>query len=190
MASRDTNNQKRDEIKAIMAALFAQGWTATMLAAYMGHTTSCISSWKLGKSMGTNAERAELAALPAPGSPEVAKCLAASVVAAEKEVRAAEDHLARELAPKAFAKTMAHALSSEKFRMQCCQNGLADADRDPESRAQDQAGLAKCQALINDPAKLEAHVRANIERWSKISGARQALKDAQAAVEAQKSIGQ
>lgn len=63
MAKKETNEAKREEMKAICAAALAAGWTAPVLAAYFGH--SSFSPFVNGKSMGTNTLRREIAELPA-----------------------------------------------------------------------------------------------------------------------------
>lgn len=197
MAKSETNQRKREEIKAIMAALFERGWTALMLAAYTGHTTSCISAWKLGKSMGTNAERAELAALPAPDAPEVRSHLVAQVVVAEKQLAKAEEYRTR-LLTKEFAEHCESARRHAASWAEHCRRSLAALPltrdtfsqrcEDVDSKKHFEMDLAKYSAIASDPKVCEASVRADIDRWSKISGARQALKDAKAAVEAQKQL--
>jgi transcriptional regulator with XRE-family HTH domain len=64
MASKVTNDRKRNEMKEIMAGVFAKGWKSAEVAAVIGVTPSNISSWKAGKNMGTNEGRARLMALP------------------------------------------------------------------------------------------------------------------------------
>ncbi len=64
MAKKATNDAKRVQMQAIMAGVFEKGWSPTEVAAVIGTTPSNISSWKMGKNMGTNEVRARLAALP------------------------------------------------------------------------------------------------------------------------------
>lgn len=187
MAKAETNQRKREEIKAIMTAVFERGWTALILAAYTRHTTSCISSWKLGKSMGTNAERAMLQTLPVVSDPTVGEELEDSLRAAKKELVRTEAELASYLSPAKFQKTCAQQRSAIKSYLEGTRNAIKGASSE-DDRAYFQKQADKYEALLSDQAALEAYVRDEVERWSKVSGARQAHKDAEAALNAWEKI--
>jgi hypothetical protein len=103
MARRETNEAKREEMKAILAELMLKGWTAGMLAFWMDVTSSCISSWKTGKSMGTNAQREVLERLPA-YEPEGKASLQAKLL---KRIEEAKEFLAKDEAELAALKAKA-----------------------------------------------------------------------------------
>ena len=71
MSRTSTNERKRKAMKALVAGLLERGWTITRLAAYTGYTSSGVSAWKAGRSMGTNAQREVLAKLPDADHPDV-----------------------------------------------------------------------------------------------------------------------
>jgi len=83
MATKETtearNEQKRYDIAVGVARAKAYGWSTADLALLCGVTTGCISSWGRGASMGTNADRQRLAALPIRSSPAGWDALEAAV---------------------------------------------------------------------------------------------------------------
>jgi hypothetical protein len=89
MAKKETNDAKREEMKAICEAVVARGWTAPVLAAYFGY--SSFSPFLNGKSMGTNTLRHNIAELPA-FSLDLVKARIADIerCAAENEAARAE----------------------------------------------------------------------------------------------------
>jgi len=64
MASRETNEAKRAEMKALVAKALEGGWTRQTLAAVFGLSASSMGAWANGRSMGSNQERDMLALLP------------------------------------------------------------------------------------------------------------------------------
>jgi transcriptional regulator with XRE-family HTH domain len=95
MASKVTNDRKRNEMKEIMAGVFAKGWKPAEIAAVIGVTPSNISSWKAGKNMGTNDARSTLSNLPNHSEP-LARVLM------EKAVQKAQTNLAYEQNQRSF----------------------------------------------------------------------------------------
>lgn len=66
MSRVETNEQKRVEMRQLIANLRRLGWTTAQLAAWMWVTPGTVSTWGAGASMGTNTQRATLAKLKSP----------------------------------------------------------------------------------------------------------------------------
>lgn len=64
MSNKVINSGKRDQMRRYTTQLMvAKGWTVAQLGAVFGVSESTIRSWKAGKSMGTNEQRAQLGRL-------------------------------------------------------------------------------------------------------------------------------
>lgn len=62
-----TNDKKRTEMKTLIAQAYKNGWSKNELAALLGVSAGAVATYAIGSSMGTNALRAQLAALPPKG---------------------------------------------------------------------------------------------------------------------------
>jgi len=62
MATTETNEAKRAEMREIIAEAFGKGWSRAELAAYAGVSEGTIGSYARGASMGTNTIRSTLLA--------------------------------------------------------------------------------------------------------------------------------
>lgn len=114
MASTETNAAKRDLMAATIAACRKRGWTTAQLAAWMHVTTSTVNSWGRGASMGTNAQREELAKLEAPGPHRVR--VAELVRMLDREVAVSENLLAEDRAFGANGVAASRAARIERIR--------------------------------------------------------------------------
>jgi type II secretory pathway component PulJ len=74
MANKGTNDLKREDMKKLVEAAKAAGWTTAVLSAFIGVSSGTISSWGRGDSMGTNGQRERLRTLRSPReeSPRIA----------------------------------------------------------------------------------------------------------------------
>jgi len=84
--STELNNLKREEMKNLIVALEARGYTRQTLGFLMGVSGSSISSWASGKSMGTNAQRLQMAGLPAFDAKHVRTTLEARVARSQERL--------------------------------------------------------------------------------------------------------
>ena len=114
MTSREnTNDNKRAEMKAIMAKVLTV-WTRKEVAAVMYVSTSAVSQWSNGKSMGTNDQRAKLAAFAGQSRAEVVAAalghLALAVANAEANPYFSEMAQARRMATLAGYRTAIEAI--------------------------------------------------------------------------------
>lgn len=66
MASVEINDRKRVQMSSHIIRLRNLGWTNTQLAVWMGVSPGTVAQWWRAKSMGTNAQRGELAKLGSP----------------------------------------------------------------------------------------------------------------------------
>jgi hypothetical protein len=105
MAKKETNDAKRVEMKQLVEAAVAKGWTNSTLAAFFGY--SSFGPFANGKSMGTNELRAQLRQIE---SPAVYARLVAKRIA-ELEAKIAKDEVRR-----ALAQAMPGALTEEEWR--------------------------------------------------------------------------
>lgn len=92
MAKKETNNAKRDDMKALVGAALNKGWTQASLASFFGY--SSFSAFTNGKSMGTNGLRNQLIGLVSFADSRAA--VEARIVELEEMAIAAEVDLLKE----------------------------------------------------------------------------------------------
>lgn len=193
MAKTSTNDRKRAEMAAIMERLLTSGWTPVRISAYFAYSSSAVGSWKRGKSMGTNDQRAALSTLPDADDPAVVEKLREMQGGRQFDVDQRKARIAGLGTEEAVVEKCAQIRASHQRTIELEHRHIAEMDRGIRqvtkwtNQVRSRERIADYEAKLTDSAATEAQARKQLAdgvKWEtkQLRGDTKMLKEATSAV--------